>query len=206
MCSQAMVERLSDAVELKLIIATMTDAKISVNSQQSQDFPLLVSFPQGIPVHSEEMSLLVGRKHSGKTTKTLITSSFDKVTYKGNDYGEYNAKKDSCRYAVGIYDEKTKKMKLVKTDHIFVMKPHIETREVAPRNSTMNYAERRQSLTDEFGSRKKKRALQAEKSNTILTENISGAKSIQNILSVQSPMPKTDAAPSTDGKNKRPRK
>lgn len=182
----------------------MAEAKISVHSQQSQDFPLLVSFPQGVPVHYEDMTLLVGRKQSSKTTKTLITSSFDKVTYKGNDYGENTTKKDSCKYAVGIYDEKTKKLKLVKTDHIFVMKPHIESREVVPRNSTMDYATRRQSLTDEFGSRKKKRALQAEKSNTILTENISGAKSIQNILSVQSPAP-VAPAPATDSK-KRARK
>jgi hypothetical protein len=185
---------------------TMLEAKLSVKTQQSQEFPLLVSFPQGIPVNVEDMSLLVGRKQSGKTAKTLITSSFDKVVYKGNDYGENTVKKDSCKYAVGVYDEKTKKIKLVKTDHIFVLKPHIETKDVtAPRNSTMDYATRRQSLTDEFGSRKKKRALQAEKSNTILTENISGAKSIQNILSVQSPMPITDV-PSTENKAKRPRK
>ena len=60
-------------------VKTMLEAKLSVKTQQSQDFPLLVSFPQGIPVNVEDMSLLVGRKQSGKTAKTLITSSFDEL-------------------------------------------------------------------------------------------------------------------------------
>lgn len=158
-----------------------------VSNELAQDYPLLVSFPQGVPQHHTEMSIVVGRKQSGKTTKTVVKSSFDKVGYKGADYGEYTTKKDSCKYAVGVYDEKTKKLKLIRTDHVFVMKPHVETRTVVPRNSTMDYAQRRQSLTDEFGSKKKKRALAAEKSNTILTENISGAKSMQNMLPAQSP-------------------
>lgn len=134
------------------------------------------------------MTLVVGRKQTGKTTRTVVASAFDSVTYKGSDYGEYAVKKDTCKYAVGVYDEKTKKLKLVKTDHVFVMKPHIESKSVVPRLSEITYDQRRQSLTEEFGSRKKKRALAAEKSNTILTENIAGASSMQNIL--LSPAPK----------------
>lgn len=185
----------------------MQEAKISVSSLESQDFPLLVSFPQGVPAHHEEMSLNVGRKQAGRTVRTIITSSFDKVMYKGTDYGEYASKKDNCKYAVGIYDEKSKKMKLVKTDHVYVMKPHIESQVVIPRKSEMDYDQRRQSLTEEFGSRKKKRALAAEKSNTILTQNIAGANSMQNILS---PAPKapSSGAEGTIGKStsKRPKK
>ena len=160
----------------------MPEAKISLSSLESQDFPLLASFPQGVPAQHDEMALLVGRKQSGKTTRTLISSAFNNVTYKGTDYGEYSAKKDSCKFAVGVYDDKTKKIKLVKTDHVYVMKPHLQSKTTVPRKSEMDYDQRRQSLTEEFGSRKKKRALAAEKSNTILTENISGAKSMQNIL------------------------
>jgi hypothetical protein len=189
-----------------LLPSTMQEAKISVSSLESQDFPLLVSFPLGVPAHHEEMSLTVARKQVGKSTRTAISSAFHDVTYKGSDYGEYTAKKDTCKYAVGVYDEKTKKLKLIKTDHVYVMKPHIESKTVVPRVSEMGYDQRRQSLTEEFGSRKKKRALAAEKSNTILTENIAGASSMQNILS---PTPKsTVAAESTAGKStsKRPRK
>lgn len=188
----------------------MQEAKIVVSSELAQEYPLLVSFPQGVPQHHADMAIVVGRKQSGKSARTVVTSSYDKVGYKGADYGEYTSKKDSCKYAVGIYDEKTKKMKLVRTDHVFVMKPQIESRTVVPRNSTMDYAQRRQSLTEEFGSRKKKRALAAEKSNTILTENISGAKSMQNILPAvtQSPAPQgTASAPESESKqSKRARK
>jgi hypothetical protein len=178
----------------------MQEVKFSVtNSGEAVDFPLLVSFPQGIPQNHEDMALMVGRKQSGKAIKTMITSSFDDVVYKASDYGEYTTKKDSCKFAIGVLDEKTKKLRIIKTDHVFVMKPQIEAPQTtAPRNSTMDYAERRQSLTDEFGSRKKKRALMAEKSNTILTENIAGAKTIQNILAVQSPHPKAGTTPQTD--------
>jgi hypothetical protein len=190
----------------------MQEAKISVSNLESQDFPLLVSFPQGVPAQHEDMSLVVGRKQSGKSTRTIITSAFNSVTYKASDFGEYTSKKDSCKYAVGVYDERTKKLKLVKTDHVFVMKPFMESKVVVPRKSSMDYDTRRQSLTEEFGSRKKKRALAAEKSNTILTENISAAKSMQNMLS---PAPKASGtspsvtfAPETVEKSatKRPRK
>mgnify|MGYP005991335383 CR=1 FL=1 len=182
------------------------EAKISVSGLQSQDYPLLVSFPLGVPSHHEDMSLTAGRKQTGKTIRTQVISDFGNVTYKGSDYGEYSTKKDSCKYAVGVYDEKTKKLKLVKTDHVYVMKPHIESRTVVPRMSSMDYDQRRQSLTEEFGSRKKKRALAAQKSNTILTENIAGAQSMQNMLS-PAPKNKTSVAATTEkSTSKRPRK
>eukprot|EP00600_Ochromonadales_sp_CCMP1393_P012835 CAMPEP_0175007980 /NCGR_PEP_ID=MMETSP0005-20121125/6725_1 /TAXON_ID=420556 /ORGANISM="Ochromonas sp., Strain CCMP1393" /LENGTH=129 /DNA_ID=CAMNT_0016263507 /DNA_START=313 /DNA_END=702 /DNA_ORIENTATION=- len=85
----------------------------------------------------------------------------------------------------------------MKTEHIYVMRPEVSSSSSSnnnysnaskrPSTASMDYAQRRQSLTEEFGSRKKKRALVAERSNTILAENISGAKSIGIMLSSNNP-------------------
>lgn len=165
----------------------MPETKIVVNATQPHNFPLVVSFPQGLPVHHEDMQLAVGQKSSGKSTKTMISSTLNNVTYKGQDWGEYANKKDSCKFAVGVFDARSNKIKLIKADHVFVLKPSFEQREIKSRHSSLDYAQRRQSLTEEFGTRKKKRALQAEKSNTISTENIAGAKSMETIIALQSP-------------------
>ncbi|KAJ1424880.1 A49-like RNA polymerase I associated factor-domain-containing protein [Ochromonadaceae sp. CCMP2298] len=160
----------------------MTEAKVVSVSALVQDFPLLVSFPQGLPPHHEDMQIAVGRKPSGKTPKTQLASTLERVRYKGSDYGDSARKNDSCKYIVGVYDERTKKLRLVKTEHIFVMRPQFEDKSSAPRINDMDYNTRRSTLTEEFGSRKRKRALAQEKSNAILTENISGAQSMQTMM------------------------
>jgi hypothetical protein len=161
----------------------MTEAKVVSVGAMVQDFPLLVSFPQGLPPHMEEMQIAVGRKPSGKTPKTQLASTLERIQYKGQDYGECARKNDMCKYVVGVYDERTKKLKLVKTEHIYVMRPAFEPHSSsAPRIQEMDYNTRRSTLTEEFGSRKRKRALAQEKSNAILTENVSGADAMQTML------------------------
>lgn len=87
---------------------------------------------------------------------------------------------------LGIYDEKKRKIKMISSanHHIYVMKPVVmntqNKQDNTPRNSSalVDANSRRQSLNEEFGSRKKKKALQAIKNNIILSENIVGRESM----------------------------
>ncbi|RYG97952.1 hypothetical protein EON65_52090 [archaeon] len=90
---------------------------------------------------------------------------------------------------------------LYPTDHIYVLRPNLEALVAAQaaslaapsltqRLSTASASERRESLTNEFGSKKKKRALQAMKSNIISSENIyAGNKNIVGLAYMHSIMP-----------------
>lgn len=146
----------------------------------AHDFPLIVSFPQGIPENVEEMQINASRK-SSKLSKTQLSTKLNGISYKGANFGEL-AGKDGYKYAIGVHSSKNNHIKIIPTDHIFVLKPHMQVVEAAARPSSMSYAERKQSLTEEFGSSKKKRALKAAQSNIISAENISGASALESSL------------------------
>ncbi len=165
----------------------MSSSKITTKltvSDESQDFPLLVAFPQGVPENFEDMVITVGKKQS-KTPKTEIITTVNGMTFKGSDFGESSVKKDGFKYAVGVLDSKSNQMKLYGTDHVFVLRPYISLDEAVVRKSTMTYSERKQSLTEKFGSQKKKRAAAAAQSNIISAENISGATALEDTLTVK---------------------
>jgi hypothetical protein len=157
-------------------------SKITVRSDVHA-FPLIVSFPQGVPENSEDMQINVFKK-SSKNTRTQIISKINGLTFKGSDYGEYSLKKDGYKYAVGVHNVKTNQIKLLQTDHIFTLKAELNFGEAPVRNSTMSYGQRKQSLTEEFGSRKKKSALKAAQSNIISTDNISGVNTLESSLTL----------------------
>lgn len=167
-------------------------ATISRVGTSTYPFPLLVSFPQGVPDNVDEMQLNVAQKTGKHSTKTHIVSKINNIEYKGNDYGDQSSKYDGYKYAVGIYNVKSKDMNLLSADHIYVMRPKLDFHEAPARHSTMSYAERKQSLTEEFGSRKKKRALAAAQSNIISAENISGASALETSLTTKSPQVNSD--------------
>jgi len=160
--------------------AELTKIKVSKKS-----FPSIVSYPQGLPSNYEELQIITGKKGDGKSARTVVISEGDSkaVRYRGTDFGENTLSKDSCKFAIGVRNKTTGAMEIIKTDHVFTMKPFVngENSKVA-RKSSMSWDERRSGLTEEFGSRKKKRAFEAAKSNTISAENISGASAIETLL------------------------
>lgn len=147
------------------------------------DFPKIVSFPQGVPENVEEMQINVAQKPSSKKVRTIVTSKANGIMYKGSDFGDA-VRLDGCKYAIGILDTKTNKMRLVSAHHIFGLEPQFESLSAPIRQSTMTYGERKKSLTEEFGSSKKKRAMKAAASNVISAENIAGASALENALAV----------------------
>jgi hypothetical protein len=84
-----------------------------------------------------------------------------------------------------VYDEGTGVVELHCVGHAFTMEQQGQEDDEVPAAlsaASMTAMERRQSLTDTFGSKKKKRALRAAESNIISSQNIVAADTISEIL------------------------
>jgi hypothetical protein len=156
-----------------------------VRNDDDGEVPLLVAFPQGVPDDTDDMQVIYGQKGEGKKRKQIVSADFNGMKFKGSDTGDYSSKLDNCKFAIGVLPEGSKDMMIYRADHIFVMKPQFVNAAIPIRNTSMSNAERKQSLTEEFGSKKKKRALKAAQSNTISSENISGAAAVESSMASQ---------------------
>lgn len=162
----------------------MSEAKITIASRPAEA-PLLVSFPQGVPVNASEMKFVVGKKEVGnknKATQHVVQATMPGVKYQGNDVGEHNSKRNCHKLAVAVYNAKTNEVKLYPCNHTYILRPKAQNAAITAPRASLSNAARRETLTQEFGSKKKKRAMQAAKSNTISAENISGATELGNNL------------------------
>jgi hypothetical protein len=152
-----------------------------------QELPVLVAFPQGFPPNYEDCQIYAARKGTGKHLKTTVACKVNGLVYRGSDFDEFSSKKDVNKFAVGVYNPVTKELKVVPANHAYVMKPELNSSKITSiEPAAMTNLEKRQSLIEEFGSRKKKKSMQAAISNIISSENISGAVEIEEILSRKS--------------------
>jgi hypothetical protein len=156
--------------------------KVVIKVAEPSDHPLLVSFPLGVPEDASKMKVTVGRKGTEKNMKTMVVAEHNSLTYKGTDFGETSYKKNNFNYAVGVLSADGT-LTLHPTNNVFVLRPKVENNQVPEDIAKITATERRDALTNEFGSKKRKRALAAEKSNIILAENISAAEELGNALS-----------------------
>ena len=170
---------------------SMKRLTLKVASNDDGSIPLLTAFPQGVPFDADDMQVIFGQKGDGRKRKQVLIGDLNGVKYRGDDFGDNSRKNDNNRFAVGYLPEGSKEMTIFQAEHIFVMKPKFDNVVVPARYTSMTNAERKQSLTEEFGSRKKKRALKAAQSNTISSENIAGATAVEKAMANQ--MDDTDA-------------
>lgn len=123
----------------------------------------------------------VRRQTRGRNTKTVVSATNKDFNLVGFDFGELSKEKDTNNFAIGVWNEKSKKLTLYSSEHIFALRTSVEENpEVANDNLAMKA--RSKILTEEFGSKKKKRAMVAAESNTILSENISGVAALETSL------------------------
>lgn len=158
------------------------------DASSSSNHPLLLSFPQSLSTESADTVVPIRcsalMQSGGKRKKTVVSTDLNGLTVSGRNYDEIGGdiyKNDTCYFAVGSINEKTGEITLRSTDHAYVMKPEIESNNAISRSFASNY-ERKQVLTEEFGSKKKKRAMQAAQSNYISEENIAGAKAVEQSM------------------------
>ncbi len=153
-----------------------TEATITI-VERPIDAPLLVSFPQGVPDTASGIKFSILKRKQN----VLVKTNHNSIYFKGTNFGEHSSKKNCHQYAVAVFNPKTNELKLHPCNHPFILRPQVETT-VEQAKLSISSATRRETLTNEFGSKKKKRALQAAKSNTISAENISGATELESNL------------------------
>ena len=136
---------------------------VSSAVEEEEAFPRLVSFPGGVPLPSESLQLAVDQKGEGKKRRRQVTCALSGLSYVGIDHGDaHNPKYNLCKYAVAKLDAGTGVMTLYPADHVYALRPHLISGGAAAepeRLSGMTADERRKSLTEEFGSSKKKPAI-----------------------------------------------
>lgn len=71
---------------------------------------------------------------------------------------------------------------MIPTDHPYTLRPNIGIQSTRRNQSNLSNYERKQSLTEAFGSKKKQRAQRAASSNIISSENISGVGAIESAM------------------------
>lgn len=160
--------------------------KATIKVNNALDAPALVSFPLGNVPSMEETIIQIGRKGTDKSARTLVTGQLNNVHYKGSDFGEQTHRKNSHNFAIGVLDHHGQ-FKIYPCNHTFILRPEVDEERKSELLQTLSYNERRENLTNEFGSKKKKRALQAAKTNTISAENISGANELGTMLVASTP-------------------
>ena len=149
--------------------------------------PTLLSFPFGVPHCSDGMQLQAFEKSTSKKRKFILESDCTGVKFEGCNYGVSNHSNDFSGFSIGVYNESTGNVELYSAGHAFTMQQQgdVDVNSEVPSAlsaDSMTAMERRQSLTDTFGSKKKKRALRAAESNIISSQNIVAADTISEML------------------------
>jgi hypothetical protein len=175
--------------------------KVQLKFLETDGTPKVASFPGGVPSQFQSMelkSLVKGpekkRKYhlEGKTSGMAITNHFlsflgemNSLKFEGYDYGDQNPSYDLNSYAIGIYDEQKKSITIQPIHHIFALNVVHENRDIVPEmNSSLSNYDRKHDLTEAFGSKKKKRAMKQQESNTISSDSITGAAAIHDAIGV----------------------
>jgi DNA repair exonuclease SbcCD nuclease subunit len=182
-----------------------TTASITIADNRAVDAPLLVSFPQGVPDSSSNpMNFQVLKKRQAPTY--IVKANKNSIKYRGTNFGEHASKKNCHQMAVGVFNPKTNELKLHPCNHAYILRPHVEPSVASSSKPAITNATRRETLTNEFGSKKKRRALQAAKSNTISAENISAATELEsNMFIEEKPELRQDAQKIIERSKKRSR-
>lgn len=88
-------------------------------------------------------------------------------------------------YAVGIYDKKTKEVRLCNVNQIYVMQQSVKGASDnvdENKGESKSFMEQRRDLVEVFGSKKSKRMQKSREENMVNIQNISGAASVADTL------------------------
>eukprot|EP00644_Phytophthora_capsici_P009112 jgi/Phyca11/526040/estExt2_fgenesh1_pm.C_PHYCAscaffold_60129 len=149
--------------------------RVKVHLQHQEAFdstaPVVATFRNGPPPPGQRNNMAFEIYENQANKKRLVIASSEKVAYQGANFGYMSSNNDSANYAVGIYDKKTKEVRLCNVNQIYVMQQAIK-----------NSSENRRDLVEVFGSKKSKRMQKNREENIVDLEHISGATSISQTL------------------------
>ncbi|KAL3667739.1 hypothetical protein V7S43_007292 [Phytophthora oleae] len=163
--------------------------RVKVHLQHQKDFdsaaPLVATFRNGPPPPSQRKDMAFEMFENPANKKRLVVTSSEKVIYTGANFGYLSSGHDFANYAVGVYDKKTKEVRLHNVDQIYIMQQLIKNSSENVddnRGEDKSFMEQRRDLVEVFGSKKSKRMQKNREENIVDLEHISGATSISQTL------------------------
>lgn len=134
-----------------------------------------VKAEEGDHLNCRELVYKEGADAKAQNHKILVAET-PEMTYVGQNFGKksFINNNSSLKYYVGVYDEKTGKMRICDTE-LFNMLPHIPGRDDTDSKTPQlpkvpaerNYSEKLGMLTEAFGSKWKKSALEKQLRNRV---------------------------------------
>jgi hypothetical protein len=159
----------------------LDDVKYQVDEQRLYE-GRMVSFPSGVPLGVDGMSISFEQKGHGRKRRRVIEGDLSGLKFYGNDFDAgVSSNKNLCKYAIGKLNHDSK-MTLYPVDHVFVMRPILNSEHKPEHVNKMTPQQRRGELIEEFGSSKKKRAVKQEEANIIQDSTVRGASTLTNAL------------------------
>ncbi|KAF1778870.1 hypothetical protein JG687_00015660 [Phytophthora cactorum] len=163
--------------------------RVKVHLQHQEAFdstaPVVATFRNGPPPPNQRKDLAFEVFENPAKKQRLVIASSEKVAYQGANFGYLGSSHDFANYAVGVYDRKTKEVRLCNVNQIYVMQQAIKNASENVddnRGDDKSFMEQRRDLVEVFGSKKSKRMQKNREENIVDLENISGAASVSQTL------------------------
>ncbi|XP_076456616.1 DNA-directed RNA polymerase I subunit RPA49-like [Babylonia areolata] len=155
-------------------------SKKTIVSTSQKEVPV-VTFANGTIKESRKRHLTVSALHdashrgSGKRRKTVVVES-KKMTYKGDNFGPLAAPEHNTQLYVAEVKKATGEMTMFPAE-IFHLHPmtEVDLKRDQLELDSMSFREKNDLLTDAFGSRKQKKALQQRKKNKLAEGAVTSA-------------------------------
>ncbi|GAB9472182.1 hypothetical protein Gpo141_00009367 [Globisporangium polare] len=165
----------------------MSSSKVSLQFETAYDSaaPLVATFRNGPPPPTKRADLSFEVFENPAKKQRLVVASTEKIAYQGANFGYLSAANDSASYAVGIYDKKTKEVRLCNVSQIYVMQQTVKGASDnvdENKGESKSFMEQRRDLVEVFGSKKSKRMQKSREENLVNVQNISGAASVTQTL------------------------
>lgn len=182
--------------------------------------PILATFPHGPPKDPQALrfrcraSAASGTGQRGRR-RLQLTAETAHVAYEGE--GPAVARKTKAKYVVGVYSKSRQALSLYPVEALLAMGQRVkglQPQVASPGGSTaegagardgglmdesgggagMSYAERRKSLVETFGTKKKRRVMQSQEENRIRAEGVVGLGALGGFLADSRKEVKEEAA------------
>eukprot|EP00624_Nannochloropsis_granulata_P003633 evm.model.NODE_28309_length_7635_cov_14.044662.5 len=167
--------------------------------------PVLVSFPHGRPRQAETLAIrcrATDSKGGQRRRRLRLAGETPHVAYSAEQPAVTH--KNTAKYMVGIYRKSTQEVVLYPVEAIVALGQKVRTRNAAgelvgPATGddderecgeeeeeeaarVLSYAERRKSLVDTFGTKKKRRVMQSQEENRISANGVVGLNALGGFL------------------------
>ena len=167
----------------KAVVEKLTVKITAAKLDEKDNQPFVGLFPTGGPALTAPQFQLQVYKSTGKKKKRRRVaatvhdqSSSRPMKYVADNFGDmgHSQSSSSCKYAVGVYNKSTGKLRLVPADDVFSLRPVLARDSIPDKQADDEDASmsKKMQLTAKFGSVKRQSELQRYKMNQLGLDNI----------------------------------